>query len=231
MAEQKIEIKGTNFTLFVLHLTEPDLEQVKSALMEKVGQAPSFFNCAPLVINLEHLTQDIDFIQLKEVVESQEFVLVGVTGVNDEAVKIAARVAGLSVLTSGQQTQASKPVQSKEKEVMEKLVPATQVHHGQIRSGQQIYAKDKNLVVIGSVSAGAEVIADGSIHIYGNLRGRAIAGAQGDHTAQIYCQNLQAELVSISGNYKLSETLLEERWEQPARVCFQDEKIHISGFE
>jgi septum site-determining protein MinC len=72
-------------------------------------------------------------------------------------------------------------------------------------------------VVIGSVSAGAEVIADGNIHIYGSLRGRALAGAKGHHQAQIYCQNLEAELVSINGNYWLSESM-DKHWGSPVYI-------------
>jgi septum site-determining protein MinC len=98
------------------------------------------------------------------------------------------------------------------------------IHRGQIRSGQQIYAKDQNLVIIGSVSAGAEVIADGNIHVYGSLRGRAIAGAKGHHQAQIYCQNLEAELVSINGNYWLSESM-EQHWSSPAYIHLSDTEL------
>ncbi|WP_019028111.1 septum site-determining protein MinC [Colwellia piezophila] len=101
------------------------------------------------------------------------------------------------------------------------------IHRGPIRSGQQVYAKGQNLVVIGSVSAGAEVIADGNIHVYGSLRGRAIAGAQGHHQAKIYCQNLQAELVSINGNYWLSESM-EEHWDSPAYINLTDSELTSS---
>ena len=76
-----------------------------------------------------------------------------------------------------------------------------------VRSGQQVYAKDRDLIILGAVSHGAEVIADGNIHIYGALRGRAIAGAKGNTDAAIFCQRLEAELVSIDGNYWISDSL------------------------
>ena len=79
-------------------------------------------------------------------------------------------------------------------------------------------------MVIGSVSAGAEVIADGNIHVYGSLRGRAIAGAKGHDKAQIYCQNLEAELVSINGNYWLSESM-EQHWSTPAYIHLSDAEL------
>jgi septum site-determining protein MinC len=87
------------------------------------------------------------------------------------------------------------------------LPPAsTGLHHARpVRSGQQIYARGRDLTVAAAVGNGAEVIADGSIHIYGRLSGRALAGAQGDTTARIYCQDFQAELVSIAGHYRVLE--------------------------
>ena len=76
-----------------------------------------------------------------------------------------------------------------------------------IRSGQQVYAPDGDLIILGTVSAGAEVIADGNIHIYGALRGRALAGVKGDIEPRIFCQSLEAELVSIAGRYRISEQI------------------------
>ena len=82
-------------------------------------------------------------------------------------------------------------------------------------------------MVIGSVSAGAEVIGDGNIHVYGSLRGRAIAGATGHHKAQIYCQHLEAELVSIIGNYWLSESM-EQHWGAPVYIHLTDSELTSS---
>ena len=121
-------------------------------------------------------------------------------------------------------------VAAKSKEVVatpQRDLYTDKIHRGQIRSGQQVYAKDQNLVVIGSVSAGAEVIADGNIHVYGSLRGRAIAGATGHHKAQIYCQKLEAELVSINGNYWLSESM-EEHWASPVYIQLTDNELTSS---
>ncbi|MEH6442512.1 MAG: septum site-determining protein MinC [Oceanospirillaceae bacterium] len=94
-----------------------------------------------------------------------------------------------------------------------------------VRSGQQIYAKDTDLIVIGSVGNGAEVIADGNIHIYGHLRGRALAGASGDTQSIIYCQSMEAELVSIAGNYWLSDQLPDDIWQQSALFNFYSDKL------
>jgi septum site-determining protein MinC len=77
------------------------------------------------------------------------------------------------------------------------------MHEGHVRSGQQVYARGQDLTVVGSVGAGAEVIADGNIHIYGALRGRALAGAAGDTRARVFCREFGAELVAVAGHYRV----------------------------
>jgi len=77
------------------------------------------------------------------------------------------------------------------------------LHEGHVRSGQQVYARGQDLTVVGSVGAGAEVIADGNIHIYGALRGRALAGAAGDSAARVFCREFSAELVAVAGHYRV----------------------------
>ncbi|TGG92747.1 septum site-determining protein MinC [Natronospirillum operosum] len=97
----------------------------------------------------------------------------------------------------------------------------------QVRSGQQVYARNQDLVVLASVSAGAEVMADGHIHVYGELRGRALAGVSGNAAARIWCQSLQAELVAVAGLYLLPEQLPEQR--QRVEIHLQDDQLQISG--
>ena len=96
-----------------------------------------------------------------------------------------------------------------------------------VRSGTQVYAKGTDLIVVAPVSAGAEVIADGHIHVYGALRGRAIAGAAGDQSARIFTQRLEAELVSIAGRYLVSEAIAPELLQQPAQVALIDDHLTI----
>ena len=103
----------------------------------------------------------------------------------------------------------------------------TKVVRTPVRSGQQVYAKDGDLVVLAHVSEGAEVIADGSIHIHGTLRGRAIAGASGQSEARIICHNLQAELISIAGDYWLSDQIASEFWKQKVMISKAEESLHL----
>ncbi|MBI5440787.1 MAG: septum site-determining protein MinC, partial [Deltaproteobacteria bacterium] len=96
-----------------------------------------------------------------------------------------------------------------------------------VRSGQRIYARGADLVVVGAVNPGAEVIADGNVHIYGALRGRALAGAGGDTEARIFCQSLEAELVSIAGTYRVIEDLPKDVRGKPAQVYFAGDTLVI----
>ncbi|MBP4041153.1 septum site-determining protein MinC [Aeromonas sp. SrichE-2G] len=237
MVERDNELKGTTFTISVLHLSDGNLARIRQLLEAKVAQAPQFFNCAPLVLNVERLTEIPDFEQLKELVESEDFVLVGITGTRDEAMKTAAKAAGLAVMVSGRSRKAEPepvtPAPAPEPVVATPIAPvpapleASKVHVGPVRSGQQIYAAGTSLVVLGSVSPGAEVIADDSIHVYGALRGRAIAGAKGNPRARIYCQQLQAELLSIAGTFQLSDALPAGLIQEPVHIRLDNEQLRI----
>ena len=96
-----------------------------------------------------------------------------------------------------------------------------------VRSGQQLYARGTDLIIRAAVSPGAEVLADGSIHVYGALRGRALAGCRGEESARIFCQSLEAELVAIAGNYLVAEDMASEHRKQPSMVRLSDEKLTI----
>jgi len=241
MADASIEFKGSSFTLSVLHLKTTTLADVRQDLINKIDQAPDFFNLVPIVIDIERVDNAIDYQAVKTLVEELKFTFVGFTGAVPKEQKKLIRDLGFSFVNSANnsvnntakvaiasENTTVNPERSTKAEKIElapKLALYTdKIHRGQIRSGQQIYAKEQNLVVIGSVSAGAEVIADGNIHVYGSLRGRAIAGAKGHHQAQIYCQNLEAELVSINGNYWLSESM-EQHWSLPAYIHLSDTEL------
>ena len=237
MVERDNELKGTTFTISVLHLSDGNPARIRQLLEAKVAQAPQFFNCAPLVLNVERLEAIPDFEQLRELVESEDFVLVGITGARDEAMKTAAKAAGLAVMVSGKSRKAEpeptppvpepKPVEAAPVPPVPAPVEASKVHVGPVRSGQQIYAAGTSLVVLGSVSPGAEVIANDSIHVYGALRGRAIAGAKGNPKARIYCQQLQAELLSIAGTFQLSDALPAGVIQEPVHIRLDNEQLRI----
>ena len=101
----------------------------------------------------------------------------------------------------------------------------------QVRSGQQVYAEQADLTVLGTVSAGAEVLADGSIHVYGSLRGRALAGAGDNPDARIFCRDFQAELVAIAGRYKVLDDMPKELRGKAVQVWLEDEQIKIAALD
>ena len=236
MADASIEFKGTSFTLSVLHLKTSKLADIRAGLVKKIVQAPDFFYLVPIVVNIEQLDCSIDYQAVKTLIEEFNFTFVGFTGSVDKEQRKLIRELGFSFVNTTKVDTSKKAAIIQEAVATEIKATAAipecnlytdKVHRGQIRSGQQLYAKDQNLVIIGSVSAGAEVIADGNIHVYGSLRGRAIAGAKGHHKAQIYCQNLEAELVSINGNYWLSESM-EQHWGSPVYIHLTDSELTSS---
>lgn len=105
------------------------------------------------------------------------------------------------------------------------------VQAGSVRSGQQLYAQNRDLTVLSSVGAGAEVIADGSIHIYGPLRGRALAGAQGSPTARIFCRSFHAELVAVAGHYKVLDDIPRELHGKAVQVWLEHDELKIAALE
>jgi septum site-determining protein MinC len=196
------ELKGSLFTLTVLYLFQMDRAAIERHLAEKVKQAPSFFNNTPVVVDLEGVAdspEGLDFNGLYELLRAHGMVPVGMRN-GTPIQQVAARLAGLPTLPESRTNGAKKPDKTEP-------VSHSRIVNHPVRSGQQIYAPDGDLIVLGAVSAGAEVIADGNIHIYGALRGRALAGVRGAVETRIFCQSLEAELVSIAGHYRISEQL------------------------
>lgn len=142
------------------------------------------------------------------------------TGTGSSVPEAATEVQSGERSSSGQNAVASSPPT---------VAPAAMVINRQLRSGQRVYARDTDLIVIGVVSQGAEVIADGNIHIYGPLRGKAMAGARGDTTARIFTTQLDPELVAIAGVYRVIETRLDESvHNKPALVQLSGDSLQIS---
>ena len=105
------------------------------------------------------------------------------------------------------------------------------VQRSPVRSGQQVYADNRDLTVLSAVGAGAEVIADGSIHIYGPLRGRALAGAQGNEDARIFCREFQAELVAVAGHYKVLEDIPKDLRGKAVQVWLENGQIKLAALD
>ena len=230
-------LKSLNFTLLVVDIDCEELSVLSDELQKKRMMAPDFFNNAPIVVKVNDLALNIDFSDIKQVVSEQGFILLGVSGELSETQKEKAKMQGIAILKSSKHAGARDKVEidpkNKTVEVERRAyIPVevkTKIHTGRVRSGQQIYAKEGDLVINGDVSAGAEVIADGNIHIYGALRGKALAGAMGEKNSAIFCQLFNPELVSIAGVYKLSDDLSADFAGKSCIVSRKEEQIVLAS--
>ena len=225
------KLKGSRVTITILELYEYDYATFNDQLAETVRTAPDFFQQTPVILSLERCNESgfIDFIELGELCREYGLVPVAIRGGNEDQL-LSANVAGLPHLPIG----IAKPPAAAEKIVPPKpeiVAAQSLVITTPVRSGQQIYAKGGDLIVVAPVSAGAEVLADGNIHIYGPLRGRALAGVKGDKNARIFCQCLEAELISIAGNYKMNEDLRAQYWKQKIQANLSGEQLIVSSFK
>lgn len=217
MPQSPIDLKGSSFTLSVVHLHLSQPETIRQAISEKVKQAPGFLRNAPVVVNIADLPPDADLMALKQAVVDAGLRVVGISGCQTEQQKQTVNNAGLPVLTEGRtQDRTPLPVASK-----------SMVINTPVRGGQQIYARDTDLIVTSHVSAGAELIADGNIHVYGSLRGRALAGANGNDQSYIFCTQLAAELVSIAGQYWLSDQIPAEYYDKAVQLSIKNSALTI----
>ena len=220
------EIKSSAVSLPILKLLGHDLRLLAPQLREKIMQAPDFFRNAPMAINLHELAEPdaaIDFSALLRAMRNCGLVPVGVQG-GSEQQQQDAWLAGLPLLPdSPRHVPQSKPAAKPQvaEPTYAKLIETP------VRSGQRIHAVGGDLVVMSQVSAGAEIVADGNIHVYGTLRGRALAGLQGNPACRIFCHDLQAELVAIGGQYKISENIDDSVRGKPVQIYLKDNALII----
>ena len=205
------------------------MNKIQEELSRTVEKAPQFFKMAPLVLDISAITPShIDFTAIQEMLKKLNLFLVGVRGLCETLTSLA-KEAGLhcfpNVQSPSPSTQAPEPK-------AEKNTPSTTMILDQpVRSGQQIYAKEGDLIIIGSVSPGAELLAAGSIHVYGALRGRALAGIHGNQNARIFCNLLEAELLSIAGIYQLSEDFLAFQNETCLQIYLKEERLFLESYK
>lgn len=225
-APATFEIKSATLPLVALLLKSADLSQLAEELKARFGDMPEFFDHDPLVIDLAPLKgQEVDFTELLHLLKAYRVMPVAVKGGNSQQME-AARVAGLAHAPDAAPTTTTRQAAP-----VPQAPPTTAlVIDKPIRSGQQVYARGRDVVVMAMVNAGGEVISDGNIHVYAPLRGKAIAGARGDETARILTLSLEAELVSIAGIYRTSEIPLPDTLRgKPAQIRLRGDKLAIEG--
>jgi len=231
-----VQIRGGMVTSIILRIRDPKSQKVYSMLADRIAQAPNFFRHAPVVLDLQDLADAPPFnlAELGRRLRQHSLVPIGVQNGTEEQ-NLAAVNAGFSLVGTGAAGSAipcedPRASESTDAETVVTDTPSqasTKVINRPVRSGQQAYARGGDLIVLGLTSAGAEVIADGNIHVYGALRGRAIAGASGDAGARIFCRSLEADLVSIAGNWQVRDDMPDGLVGKPAQISLKDEKLII----
>jgi septum site-determining protein MinC len=222
------ELKSGHFTLPNLRLLNTDLEAMDEQLLARVQQAPGFFRHTPVVIDLSQLEDpraELDFALLVGLMRGYGLVPVAVQGGTPQQQE-KAEFLELAILSNNKPKKSSGGTQSNRPPSAPKSSLAKLVNRP-IRSGQRVYAGGRDLIVLAPVSSGAEVIADGNIHIYGTLRGRALAGVRGNREARIFCLKHQAELVAIAGQYRVSEQLEASHADAPTQIYLAEKKLLI----
>ncbi len=233
--------RGGLFTLMVLRVSDPKDQDFFTGVMEKLAQAPNFFRHAPIVLDFADLGDAPPFnvAELVRRLRQHQLVPFAVQNATEEQQK-AAVDAGLGLLPEGHKPPErdrrgeAKTEAQPERRVATGGAPAaatapTLVVSQPIRSGRQIYAEGGDLVVLGTISPGAELLADGHIHVYGPLRGRAHAGVAGNAQARIFCRSLEAELVSIAGFWRVRDDMPEDLIGKPSQLRLDGERLVIEA--
>jgi septum site-determining protein MinC len=225
---EPFELKGTMASFTVLRLKSTDLELVEQQLQAKTSQLPSLFLDAPVLVDVAPLGDDVAALPLAELarlVRACQMIPVAVAHL-PEGLRPAAIDAGMGIWRGPISTRVRAGAEPTSIPAMpavpslpsvpahETPVPQLSAAHGgpvvvttPVRGGQVVHARNNDLVVLAPVNPGAQVIADGHLHVYAPMRGRGVAGAQGLPGARIFCQKLEAELLAISGAYVMADEI------------------------
>jgi len=236
-----VDLKGSVFTLPILQIRSTSIGAIKSELEERLNNALKFFENAPVVIDLGKISgaeDELNFSALMQLMSENALIPVGIRNGSSQQNALAIS-AGLAILKGGimQDTHSQTPdtdtPHKKDNPAPEtktaKTSSATKVVTSPVRSGQQVYAMGTDLIVLAPVNPGAEIIADGNIHVYAPMRGRALAGVQGDVNARIFCQNMEAELISVAGNFRVfDETVPANIRSKSVQIFLEGERLMIS---
>jgi septum site-determining protein MinC len=241
-----LEIQGVMTALHVLRVLTPEIQAIAAALDRKISALPSFFANAPVAIDLRELEPEGDGPRpnrlrlgpLIDLLKTRGLVPVAVRGGVPGRVE-EARNLGLGVLEWDRASavkQAQRDGKHAPAPAPEPVVAQPQpngraeslVLTQQLRAGQIVYAEGTDAIALAAVSTGAELIADGNVHVYAALRGRALAGARGNDQARIFCQRLEAELISIAGVYVSADELPADKLGKAVQIFLRDGSLVIT---
>ncbi|MEM8570206.1 MAG: septum site-determining protein MinC [Pseudomonadota bacterium] len=246
-AVMPFQIRSRAFTAVVLRLSADPSNGFFDALDRQLKQAPHFFSNAPMVLDLgrsDTLTQVDDFADLVSELRLRNLSVFGVQNATPGQ-SAAALEAGLITLTGGREVPHSRDRRDlRAEQAPTKAAPAPAAPEPEpepeastlmvtqpVRSGQRLFADRGDMVVLAPVSSGAELIAHGNIHVYATMRGRALAGVNGNRNARIFCQDLDAELIAIAGLYQTSEDLSPEVRGRRIQAFLRDDALCVEALK
>ena len=249
--EQAGELKIGQVGIANLRIRTLDVERLCQEMRERVARAPKLFGRAAVILDFGGLTHTPDVATASALLEGlrQAGVLPVALAYGTQETELLSQQLGLPLLAKfraqyerADAAPAPAPAPAAPPPAPEpapRAAPSAPVaapqpgrmQLGAVRSGQQLYAENSDLTVMSTVGAGAEVIADGSIHIYGTLRGRALAGAQGNANARIFCRDFHAELVAIAGHYKVLDDVPENLRGKAVQVWLDQDQIKIAALD
>lgn len=246
--EQAGELKFGQVGIANLRVRSLDVEKLKVEMQERVARAPKMFERAAVILDFGGLSQCPDAKTVNALIDALKnagvlpvAIAYGTSAIEDLSLQVGLPL--LAKFRASYETQTAATIDPQEKKAAAKattavdtLTPAAVavaksepgvMHTQPVRSGQQIYAQNKDITVMATVGAGAEVIADGSIHIYGALRGRALAGASDNVNARIFCREFHAELVAIAGHYKVLEEIPKNLLGKAVQIYLEKDQLRI----
>ena len=222
MTAAAFKLKASFYTLTVLQLQDCNLHTLKEQLQNWTQQTPLFFQGLPIIIDLQHhQTSALSLTDIVNCLRAYGFMPVGIQGGNPVQ-QDHAKALQLSIFPLHPKDKNPLPESSQNTIQTAKIIK----HH--VRSGQRIYAPG-DLIVLGSVSPGAELLAEGHIHIYGKLSGKALAGISDNKNAYIFCGNMEAELVAIAGHYWLHEDLQKNPLKSNIYIALINDQLQIQA--
>ena len=229
-AANLFDIKSASLDLLALVLRSTNLAALEPVIKQRFAQ----HDVESYLLDLDQLNP-AEHYALHEVCTllQKNGVRIAAIRHKDPALESIAHKLGLPFVLSGNHSKNPPPVESVPTPVINDVLPAsTLIIDRPVRAGQQIYAKGGDLVILEMVSAGAEVIADGSIHVYAPLRGRALAGARGNTSARIFVKSMEAELVSIAGIYRTIEQDLPASIKgKPTQIYLEQERVVMTALD
>ena len=251
------ELKFGQVGIANLRVRTLDVAQLAAEMQDRVQRAPNLFARAAVVLDFGGLSKVPSLEDARALVDGlrDAGVLPVALAYGTKDIDALSQQLGLPLLakfraqyerTDGEAATATSPqaapparAQASEPAVASRAAPATAamnaspglVQKAPVRSGQQVYADNRDLTILSAVGAGAEAIADGSIHIYGALRGRALAGAQGNEDARIFCREFHAELVAVAGHYKVLEDIPKDLLGKAVQVWLENGQIKLAALD